>query len=236
MLNRIDCLIIDDEQLARTGVENFVKKIPFLNLVNSCNNIFQLEEKLAKQKVDLLFLDIQMPGMSGIDFLRRNSSAPITIITSAYSEYALQSFEFDVIDYLVKPIPFERFLKAVNKAKDFFELKQKKINEENSEADYFFIKCEKQFEKVFFNEIVFVEALENYVIIQTDKKKFITYVTFKSVEDYLSKKQFIKIHKSYIISLPKIEQIRGNEIKIGALSFPIGRSYKKEVFSIVLKN
>src|SRR5829696_9108918 len=165
------CIIADDEQLARKGIENFVNKIPFLELVSLCNNALQVQEQLQKQKIDLLFLDIQMPGMTGIELLKKNKNLPITIITTAFPNYALESFELEVMDYLVKPIPFERFVKAVNKAREYYEIKKSSLSTRNDEVEYFFIKTNKQYEKIFLSEIIMVEAMQNYVLIHTDKKR-----------------------------------------------------------------
>jgi len=233
---KLNCVVADDEPLARRGIENLVKEIPFLNMTGACSNPFQVMELLAKQKVDLLFLDVQMPKMTGIEFLRTVKNPPLTIITTAFPNYALEGFELDVIDYLIKPISSERFRKAVNKARDFFEIKEASLSSGKNEVDYFFIKCEKHFEKIMLNEILFVEALQNYVTIHTEKKRLIAYVTLKSVEDYLPPSQFIKVSKSYIVSIPKIDTISGSEIKIGTHVIPIGRTLKEEVLSTLFKN
>jgi DNA-binding LytR/AlgR family response regulator len=231
----MNCIIVDDEPLARKGIENFVKEIPFLHHVASCSNALQAATELDAQQVDLMFLDIQMPRITGIDFLKSlHKGQPITIITSAFPDYAVISYELDVMDYLVKPIPFERFLKAVNKAKDFFELKH--TNQQDTRNDFFFIKCDNRFEKIFFDEVLFVQALQNYVVIHTENKRMISYLTIKMVEEYLPKSMFLKISKSYIVSLPKIESISGNEIKIGTHAFSIGRTNKEQVLEHILGN
>jgi DNA-binding LytR/AlgR family response regulator len=222
--------------LARKGIENFAKEIPFLNIVASCSNPVNVMELLSKQKIDLLFLDVQMPKMTGIEFLRTVKNPPLTIITTAFPNYALEGYELDVIDYLIKPISFERFIKAVNKAKEFFDVKEQSLSSGNDEIDYFFIKCEKHFEKIILNEILFVEALQNYVMIHTEKKRLITYVTLKTVEEYLPQSQFVKVSKSYIVPIAKIDSITGNEIKIGSHSIPIGRTLKEEVLNTIFKN
>ena len=236
MSDKINCIVADDEPLARKGIENFVKEIPFLTMVASCSNPLSVMELLSKQKIDLIFLDVQMPKMTGIEFLRTVKNPPLTIITTAFPNYALEGFELDVIDYLIKPISFERFIKAVNKAKEYFDVKEQSTTSVKDEIDYFFIKCEKQFEKVFLNEILFVEALQNYVMVHTEKKRLITYVTLKTVEDYLPQSEFIKVSKSFIVPIQKIESISGNEIKIGSHSIPIGRTMKEEVLNTLFKN
>jgi two-component system LytT family response regulator len=236
MSDKINCVVADDEPLARKGIENFVKEIPFLNMVASCSNPISVMELLSKEKIDLIFLDVQMPKMTGIEFLRTVKNPPLTIITTAFPNYALEGFELDVMDYLIKPISFDRFIKAVNKAKEYFDILEQSTSSAKVEIDYFFIKCEKNFEKVFLNEIMFVEAMQNYVMIHTDKKRLITYVTLKTVEEYLPQAQFIKVSKSFIVPIQKIDSISGNEIKIGTHSIPIGRTIKEEVLNTLFKN
>lgn len=236
MSTKLNCVIADDEPLARKGIENFAREISFLNIVASCSNPFGVMEIISQQKIDLLFLDVQMPKMTGIEFLRTVKNPPLTIITTAFPNYALEGYELDVIDYLIKPISFERFMKAVNKAKEYFDVKEQPLSPGNEEIDFFFIKCEKHFEKIILNEILFVEALQNYVMIHTDKKRLITYVTLKTVEDYLPQSQFVKVSRSYIVAISKIDKINGNEIKIGSHSVPIGRAMKEEVLNTIFKN
>lgn len=236
MSNKLNCIVVDDEPLARKGIENFVREIPYLTMVASCSSPLTVQEVLEKQKIDLIFLDVQMPKMTGIEFLRTVKNPPLTIITTAFPNYALEGYELDVIDYLIKPISFERFMKAVNKAKDYFASKDQALSSGNEEVDYFFIKCEKHFEKIVLNEILFVEALQNYVMIYTDKKRYITYVTLRTVEEYLPQSHFVKVSRSYIIPIAKIDRINGNEIKIGSHSIPIGRAMKEEVLNTIFKN
>jgi DNA-binding LytR/AlgR family response regulator len=177
-----------------------------------------------------------MPKMTGIEFLRTLKNPPITIITTAYQNYALEGYELDVTDYLIKPISLERFAKAVNKARDFFMLRAAGNGKLHIAEDYFFIKCGSRYEKVAYDDVLFIEALQNYVVIQTKTKRLITYLTFKGVEEYLPAEQFLKVQKSYIISLPKIEKIEGGEIKIGPHSIPISRQSKDEVMNAILGN
>jgi len=235
MLTKMNCIIADDEPLARKGLTNFINEIPFLHLTASCSNALQVLDELKQNPCDLLFLDIQMPKMTGIEFLKNVLPSPATIITTAYPDYAVISFELDVIDYLVKPIPFNRFVKAVNKAKEYFNLKNLSLKEKAT-VDFFFIKCENRYEKIFFNEILFVQALQNYVVIHTESRRFISYLTFKSVEDYLPEDQFLKVNKSYLISLKKVDNITSREIKIGSHSFTIGLSHKEDIMSKLFKD
>ncbi len=228
----INCLIIDDEQLARKGLSNFIDELQFMHLIGSCSNPIQALELISGNKIDLLFLDIQMPKINGMEFLKTLENPPLTIITTAYPHFAIESFELNVIDYLIKPIPLERFIKAVNKAKDYLILKYKT----DPSSDYFFVKCENRYEKITFNELLYVKALQNYVILQTTSKRYISYLTFKSVEEYLPTTEFIKVQKSFIVSLSKIDCIDGNEIKIGDIQIPISRSNKDEILSVIFNN
>jgi DNA-binding LytR/AlgR family response regulator len=210
--------------------------VDFLNLVGEFDNAVKASELLSKGMVQLLFLDIQMPKITGLDFFKSLHHAPPVIFTTAYPQYALDGFDLNALDYLVKPISFERFLKAALKAKEYYEIRQH--NDEPSitkKEDYFFIKADNRLVKVFFDEILFVEALQNYVTIQTVDKKYITYLTFKSVEEYLPADRFIKTHKSYIISASKIDTIEGNDIRIGNHHVPISRNEKEEVMEKLLK-
>jgi DNA-binding LytR/AlgR family response regulator len=177
-----------------------------------------------------------MPGVSGIDFLKALKHPPMAIFTTAYSEHALEGFSLDVIDYLVKPIPFERFKKAAQKAFDFFQLKQNANGSSEISHVYFFVKSAGKFEKILFDEVCFIEALQNYVIIHTANRKLITYLTLTSLENQLPTRQFLKVHKSFIVSVPKVNAIEGNEIVIGSSRIPISRTLKDEVMQAVLGN
>lgn len=233
MENKMRCLIVDDEPLARRGIEKFVKEIPFLELKGSFGDPLAAIDDIKKGGVDLLFLDIQMPKITGIELLKSVRSLPITIITSAFPDYALLSFELDVMDYLVKPIPFERFVKAVTKARDYHELQQ--LKNSGTGTDFIFIKCDSRFEKVFFSDIVFVEAMRNYVIIHLPSRKLISYFTMKNMEEHLPSDQFIKINKSHILPLAKIESVSGNEIRCGGQSFVISRNNRDAVLERIFE-
>lgn len=236
MQQKMNCLVIDDEPLAREGMESFISDVPFLSLLASCSTPTQALDKIKNTKPDLLFLDIQMPKMTGLELLQTLHNPPLTIVSTAYSEYAIKSYDLDVIDYLVKPVSFSRFLKAVNKAKDYFDLHHSDAVTEHSgtgQKDYFFIKCDKCFEKIFFDDVQFIQALQNYVVIQTVQKRFITYLTIKSVEGYLPHNKFVRLNKSYVVSLPKIDNIQGNEVHVGSHSFIIGRQHKDDVMKAI---
>lgn len=227
----INCIIIDDEPLARNGLKEYIADIDFLNLAGEFGNALAATELVGSGDVQLIFLDIQMPRITGIDFFKTLKDPPAVIFTTAYPQYALDGFEVNAVDYLVKPISFERFLKAALKAKDYFELRQadKPGLSPAGTDEYFFIKADNKLVKIFYDDVLFVEALQNYVTIHTAEKKLISYLTFKSVEDYLPETRFIKVHKSYIIAAAKVESIDGNEIRMGQYRIPISRSLKDEV-------
>lgn len=232
----IRCIIIDDEPLARKGLKEYISDVDFLLLEGEFNEPLKAMKLITEGQVQLIFLDIQMPKISGLDFFRSLKQAPPVIFTTAFPQYALDGFELNALDYLVKPVSFERFLKAALKAKEYYEVRQKNLAEAGAQRnDYFFIKADNKLVKVFFDDILYAEALQNYVAIHTVSKKYITYLTFRSIEDYLPSDRFIKTHKSYIVSASRIDNIEGNEIRIGEHHIPISRSTREEVMEKLLK-
>ncbi len=234
----INCIIIDDEPLARKGLKEYIADIDFLDLTGEFDNALKATEQLSSGKVQLLFLDIQIPKITVLDFFKTLHHPPPVIFKTAYPQFALDGFELNALDYLVKPISFDRFLKAAIRAKEFYEVRQINMEEPKQgdrAPDYFFIKAENKLVKIFFDEILFAEALQNYVVIHTKEKKHITYLTFKAVEEYLPATQFIKTHKSYIIAVSKIENIDGNIIQTGNHQIPVSRNFKDEVMEKLLK-
>lgn len=231
----INCIVIDDEPLARKGLKEYIADVDFLNLAAEFDNPLQATELISNGQAQLLFLDIQMPKITGLDFFRSLQHPPPVIFTTAYPQYALEGFEVNALDYLVKPVSFDRFLKAVLKAKEYYEVRDKNVAEAAT-SEYFFIKADNKLIRILFDEVLFVEALQNYVTIHTTGKKYMTYLTFKSVEDYLPGDKFIKVHKSYIISASKVDSIEGNEIRIGQHHIPVSRNQKDEVMEKLLRN
>jgi len=229
---KLKCMIIDDEPLAQKGMVEYVQDIDFLDLATVCDNALQANAFLKENNVDLILLDIQMPKLSGLDFLKSLKEPPVVIITTAYQEHALEGYELNVTDYLVKPIAFSRFLKAVNKAKDFILLKQKDNSSEN--VTYFFLKVDNRFEKINYDDILFAEALQNYVAIHTTEKKMLSYITFSQVEKQLPADRFIKVHKSYIVAFDKIKSVEGNIINIAQHQVPVSRGMKDEVMQKIV--
>lgn len=230
----ISCIIVDDEPLARKGLREYITDVDFLNCIGEFDNALKASELISRGEVQLLFLDIQMPKITGLEFFKTLQNAPPVIFTTAYPQYALEGFEVNALDYLVKPVSFERFLKAVLKAKEYYEIRDTNTKEANT-AEYFFIKADNKLVKILYDEVLYVEALQNYVIIHTASKKYITYLTFKSVEDYLPADKFLKVHKSYIVAASRIDSIEGNDIKIGQQHIPISRNQKDEVMDKLLK-
>ncbi len=232
----ITCVIIDDEPLARKGLKEYITDIDFLELTGEFDSPLGAADMISRGEARLLFLDIQMPKITGLDFFKTLKNPPPVIFTTAYPQYALDGFEVNALDYLVKPISFERFLKAALRAKEFYEVREKNIAEApGQEADHLYIKADNRLVKLDYKDILFAEALQNYVVIHTNEKKYITYLTFKSVEDYLPSSLFIKTHKSYIVAASKIESIEANDIRIGAHQIPISRNLKDEVMERLLK-
>lgn len=235
---KISCIIVDDEPLARKGLKEYILDTNFLELAGEYDNPLKAADIITSGKIQLLFLDIQMPKITGLDFFKSLQQAPPVIFTTAFPQYALEGFELNALDYLVKPVSFDRFLKAAMRAKEFYEVRQKNLAETQSEnsGEYFFIKADSKLVKIIYSEILFIEALQNYVVIHTGDKKYITYLTFKSVEEYLPSDRFIKTHKSYIVAVSKIDSIEVNDIRMGQHHIPISRNMKEEVMAKLLKN
>jgi DNA-binding LytR/AlgR family response regulator len=227
----LKCVIVEDEPLAKECIAGYIGKVDYLKLVGEVNNPLELTQLLNEQPADLIFLDIQTPILNGIDYLKMTPNPPMVIITTAYPNFALEGFQLDVIDFLLKPVTFDRFFKAVNKANDYHNL----LNTTAPKSeDYFFIKCDSKYERIYFKDILYVQALENYVNIYTSKKKYLTLLNLKSVEENLEKQSFIKVHKSYIVSIDKIDAIENNDILIQNSRIPVSRNFRDEVIERVV--
>jgi len=227
---KISCIVTDDEPIARKGLEGYIEKIDFLQLAGVCEDALQLNTLIKQQPVDLLFLDIEMPYITGIDFLKTAVNPPKVIFTTAYEQYAIKGYEMDVLDYLLKPISFDRFLKAANKAHDYFLPKQ------NNDEQYMFVKTDNKLEKVVFDEILFIEAMENYVGIYLPGKKLITHATLKSMQEKLPAQKFLQPHKSYLVNINAIGSIEGNILHIDSYQVPISKYQKEEVLEKIVNN
>lgn len=233
---KLECIIIDDEPLARKGLREYIGDVEFLHLVGEYDNPLRATEILMSDKIDLIFLDIQMPKITGLEFLKTLKNPPMVIFTTAYPQYAIDGFDLNAVDYILKPFSFERFWKAVIKARTVFESGKASLYQPIIiEDEHFFIKTDNKLVKVNYSDILYVEALQNYIAVHTTHKKYITYLTFKSVEESLPQGIFLKVHKSYLVSLTKIESIEGNEIIIGSHHIPISRNMKEEVMDKILK-
>jgi DNA-binding LytR/AlgR family response regulator len=234
----LNCIAVDDENLALDLIEDNILKVPFLKLVKRCKNAFEAMEVLQSQEIDLIFLDIQMPGITGVQFLQSMASSPMVIFVTAYKQYALEGFNLNVIDYLLKPIDFERFLKAVNKAAELHSLKHKVVAIEpilEGKNSTIFVNADYSLVKIKTEEITYIEGLKDYIKIHLNSstKPIVTRMTMKSIEEKLPSSQFFRVHKSFIISLDKIESIRNLKIKIGNAQVPVSESYSEEFFKLI---
>lgn len=236
----ISCVIVDDESLARKGLEKYVETIDFLELKGVCNNAMQANTLLVSEDIDLLFMDIEMPLISGMEFLKSLSNPPMVIFTTAYSEYALESFQFDVIDYLVKPISPQRFLMACNKAYRALSVnKPENVASQlvdNESDDFIFVKVDKELVKIDFEDILFIESMQNYVKFNLKGISHIVLVPLKNVMNILPNSRFLQVHKSYVIAMSKVDAISGNQIVIENQKIPISRNFKETVMSALTKN
>ena len=227
-MKKLDCLIIDDEPLARKGLSSYCEEISFLQVVGLCKNAIQANDILNQKQIDLIFLDINMPLITGMDWLKTLNVSPLVIMTTAYPEYALESFEYEVIDYLVKPISFERFLQGVNKAF--------RLSDTSDQERVFFVKSDKALKRIEEADILYIEAMQNYVKIVLKEESILTHSTLKQIKSNLSNELFIQTHKSFIVSNAAIDEIDGNMIHAGAHKIPISVRMRKEVMKRILGN
>lgn len=234
----MNCIVIDDEPLARECITNYIDQIDYLKCVGTGVSALDIPHILSEQEVDILFLDVQMPLMNGLEYLKSNQNPPIAILTTAYPNYAIEGFDLNVLDYLLKPISFNRFFTAITKAKKQYDLLKQNgtLNGSTEEEHCFFIKCDGKFEKIYYDEILFVKAMQNYVIIQTEKRKYITLLFLKNVEEKLDSELFIRVHKSYVVAINKIDGFAKHELQIGPYKIPLSRNYRKDVVPKILKD
>lgn len=232
----IKCLVVDDEPVARKGMAGYVEQTPFLSLVDSCKSAIEANEVLHKKEVDLLFLDIQMPDLTGTEFVRSLENPPAVIFTTAYRDYAIEGFELNALDYLVKPISFQRFLKAANKAQSFFEMQRQPAapKQTNTGQDYFFIKSDGQFIKIKLDDVLFFESEKDYVFIYTVQKRYLTLLSLKQLEKELPPERFLRVHRSFLVSLEKVELVDGNQLVIKDKRIPVSRSLQETIFNTLI--
>lgn len=233
---KLRTVVIDDEPVARKLLQEFIEEIEWLELVGQAENPLKSMPLLANNDIDIVFLDINMPKINGIDFMKSSSTNANIIMTTAYAEYAAEAFDLNVLDYLVKPISFDRFLKACNKAKEMIEFKLAKQAQSTVTNDHFFIKCNNQIEKVFYSDLLYAEAMLNYVMLYTVGKKMMVYVTIKSLEEQLPATIFIKVHKSFIVNINKIKSIEGNILDIGNEKITISQNLREKVMNEIVKD
>lgn len=230
-MNKLNCIIVDDEPLAQEVIERYISNINELVLQKKCLNALEAFEILHTEQVDLMFLDISMPVISGIDFLRSLRKAPAVIITTAYPDFAVQGYELDVMDYLVKPISMERFMKAVNKVIERYKAPVAPLQKLAPRVEYMFVKSDQKLIKIKFADIDYIEGMKDYVKIFTRERMIVTLHTMKFFEANLPSNEFARIHKSYIINLDSIKSIAGNEVELRQQKLPIGSSYKENLLS-----
>jgi two-component system LytT family response regulator len=235
----IRCLVVDDEPLALNVLEDYISKIPFLQLVKSTTNPIEALTIVQAGGIDLVFLDVQMPELTGIQFLRIANGKAKVILTTAYPQYALEGYELDVVDYLLKPIAFDRFFKSVQKVQALLQppvqpvAKPELLQADDFLSDFIFIKTEHKIQKVYLHDILFIEGLKDYISIFTPAERIITLQGMKKMEDALPPKHFIRVHKSYIVSINKIDSIERSRIFIKDKIIPVGDTYRDEFFKIV---
>ena len=231
----INCIIVDDEPLARRILEKYINQVHSLNLAGQCKNAAEAAAYLHEHETDVMFLDIKMPELTGLELLKTLSNPPAVIITTAFAEYALEGYEYAVTDYLLKPFSFERFLKAVNRVKADNSIQQKSAASA-PENDFIFLREDKIEHKVFYSDILFIEAYGNFIKVNTTGKVLLASEKISTLEKKLPENLFVRTHKSYIIAVQKIDQIEGNMISIGGKEIPVGGFFKKRVFEIIKKN
>ncbi|HFA49868.1 MAG TPA: response regulator transcription factor [Bacteroidetes bacterium] len=233
----ISCLVIDDEPVARKGIAGYVEQTSFLSLAGTCKSALEANDFLRQQPVDLLFLDIQMPDLTGTDFVRSLENPPAVIFTTAYREYAIDGFELNALDYLVKPISFQRFLKSANKALTHFEL----INKQESDApvvkeqDHFFIKSDGRFIKIKLDDVLYFESEKDYVFIYTKQKRYLILISLKQLEKELPPENFLRVHRSFLVSLDKVELMENHKLVIQDKKIPVSRSLQETIYNRLIK-
>ncbi len=226
---KLDCIIIEDEPPAQEKLADFIKEIAFLELKQTFGSAINVSAYLKENKIDLLFLDIQLGMLSGLDFLASLEKSPLVILTTAHADYAIKSYEFNVIDYLLKPYSFHRFYQAAHKAYN------SSISKEEERTDYIFVKTEYRVEKIDLSEILYIEGLKDYLKIVTPKKNIMTLLSFKKIIDALPPTKFSRVHNSYIISIDKITSIERDRVKIGEVLIPVSKGYKQGFYQLINK-
>lgn len=232
----LSCLVVDDEPVARKGIAGYVEQTPFLNLAGTCKGALEANDFLRNNSIDLLFLDIQMPGLTGTDFMRSLENPPAVIFTTAYREYAIEGFELNALDYLVKPISFQRFLKSANKALSHFEMQRRPTPPaEGKEIDHFFIKSDGQYIKIMLDDVLYFESEKDYVFIYTSKKRYLNLISLKQLEKELPSDRFVRVHRSYIVAIEKVELMDGHKLIIQGKEIPVSRSSQEMIYNRLIE-
>ncbi len=233
----INCIAVDDEPLALQLLEDYISQVPFLKLVSTCESAYEARDALQKCHVDLIFIDIQMPGLTGLQFIQSLTNRPMIILVTAYEKFALEGFNLNVVDYLLKPIELTRFIQACNKAEDLYQLKKNRTSGTVS-PEYFFVNADYSLVKIMFDDIMWIEGLKDYVKIhlKSSSKQMMIRITLKAIEDELPPSKFIRIHRSYIVSVRSVSSVRKNSICVGETELPIGDTYKNVINQLIGKN
>ena len=233
----MNCIALDDEPLALDIIEAYVKKHPELNLIARCNNAEEASKVLNSQHIDLMFLDIQMPGVTGLNFVRSLKNKPLFMFTTAYSEYAIDGFELDAIDYLLKPIAYDRFEKAIEKAKEYYTIKNNSgLTESDLENDFIFVKANQQLIKLAYGEILYVEAFADYVKIFLNDRKIVTLQTMKKMEAKLPSDIFSRVHRSFIVNRKAVQSFSSSVCEVNGEKIPVGKNYKNDFIKLMKSN
>lgn len=234
----LKAIIVDDEPVARKVLREYIEDIDYLELAGMAENPLKADALMAGKRIDVLFLDINMPKLTGIEFLRAGGGPhrPLVVITTAYAEYALDGFELDVVDYLVKPISFERFVKACGKVRARYVEAGTVAVENDRAADHFFVKCGDSLEKIVYRELLYVEAMMNYIVLHTTGRKHIAYLTLKGILTQLPASRFIQVHKSFVVNREMVSSIRGNMLQLGAATVPVSQHYYEAAMREILRD
>ena len=234
----MNCIAVDDEPLALKLLQDNISKVPFLKLVSACNDAFEAMKALQENKIDLVFIDIQMPGLTGLQFIGSLENKPLVIFITAYKQYALVSYDLSVVDYLVKPVPLDRFIKACNRAKELNDLKaMKQQHTVQPSIEYFFLNVDYSQVKVRFDDIIWIEGLRDYIKLnlKSTKKPLIVRTSLKAIETELPPNKFIRIHKSYLIAIAEITAVRKNSVFIKEMELPVGETFREAIDKLIRK-
>jgi two-component system LytT family response regulator len=226
---KINCILVDDNKLARKMLKMLVEQVDFLNLMTECETPVEAFNYIQKEAVDLVFLDVEMPGMTGIEMIRNLEKRPLIVLISAKEEYAVEAFELNVVDYIVKPVDIARFIKTAHRAKDMFESLNKELEINEKEKDYIFVRSNSVLTKIKIADITYLQALGDYVNIFTADKRYVVHITLRSIEEKLPKGAFYRLHRSYLASLDQIDKVEENTAYIGKHPLPIGEQFKKQL-------